>query len=179
VNASGISRRYAKALFELAVEDGRFEEIGRELAMLEGAFSADPELTAALNSAATTHEERMAVAEALIAAIKPSPLVANTLRLLADRRRLGDLPALERTYRDLADAKAGRVRAKVTSAVPLSEEAAARIAAALKAATAANVIVERAVDPAILGGAVAQVGSQVFDGSLRNQFEQLRTQLKA
>ena len=179
MNASGTSRRYAKALFELAVEDGRFEETGAELASLVKAFEADPGFAAVLDNPSTTREDRVAIAEALIATLKPSPMLGNTLRLLADRRRLGDLPSLERTYRQLADEKAGRVRAKVTSAVPLTEEAAARIGAALTAATQRAVVLERVVDPAILGGAVAQVGSQVFDGSIRNQIEQLKTQLKA
>ncbi|MGC4117816.1 MAG: F0F1 ATP synthase subunit delta [Myxococcales bacterium] len=179
MNASGISRRYAKALFELAVEDGKFEEMGRELASLRAAFESDPALVTALANPATTREDRMSVAEALIGALKPSPLLANTLRLLADRRRLADLPALERTYRDLADEKSGRVRAKVTTAVPLAEDVATHLSAALQKATAHTVVVERAVDPAILGGAVAQVGSQVFDGSIRNQIEQLKQQLKA
>jgi F-type H+-transporting ATPase subunit delta len=179
VNASGISRRYAKALFELAVEDGKFEEMGRELAALCSAFESDPNLAVALANPATTREDRTSVAEALISALKPSPLLANTLRLLADRRRLADLPALERTYRGFADEKAGRVRAKVTTAVPLTDEAATHLGAALQQATQRNVIIERAVDPAILGGAVAQVGSQVFDGSIRNQIEQLKQQLKA
>jgi len=179
VNASGISRRYAKALFELAVEEGKFEEMGRELAALRGAFESDPDLAVALANPATTREDRTAVAEALIGALKPSGLLANALRLLADRQRLADLPAVERTYRELADQKAGRVRAKVVTAVPLPEEAAARIAAALQRATERSGVLERAVDPAILGGAVAHVGSQVFDGSIRNQIEQLKQQLKA
>ena len=179
MNASGIARRYAKALFELSVEDGRFEETGRELQALKGALESDPDLVVALSSPLTTREDRLAVAEALIAALQPSPTLGNTLRLLADRRRLADLAAIARTYREFADDKAGRVRARVTSAAPLSEEAATRIGAALTQATQRTVVVERAVDPALLGGAVAQVGSQVFDGSIRNQLEQLKQQLKA
>jgi F-type H+-transporting ATPase subunit delta len=179
VNASGIARRYAKALFELAVEDGGFEQTGRELVALRSAFESDPSLVVALSSPLTTREDRLGVAEALVAAIRPGPTLANTLRLLADRRRLADLPAIERTYRELADEKAGRVRARLVSAAPLSEETAALIGAALAQATQRTVVVERAVDPALLGGAVAQVGSQVFDGSIRNQIEQLKQQLKA
>lgn len=179
MNPSSIARRYAKALFELAVEDGRFEETGRELAALSRAVEADEALSVALRSPSTTREDRMAVAEAMAAAIKATPTLANALRLLAERRRLADLPLLERVYRDLADEKAGRVRARVTSAVPLSEEAVQQLSAAIAKATARTLVVERVVDKAILGGAVAQVGSQVFDGSLRNQFEQLKQQLKA
>lgn len=179
MNASGIARRYAKALFELAVEEGKFEEVGRELAALRAAFESDPDLGTALANPAASREDRKAFAEALIGALKPSPMLANMLRLMADRRRLADLPALERTYRELADQKASRVRARVTTAVPVTEEVASHLVAALQKVTRGNVIIERAVDPAILGGAVAQVGSQVFDGSLRNQIEQLKQQLKA
>ena len=179
MNPSSVARRYAKALFELAVEDGRFEETGEELSAASRALEADPAIIEALRSPSTTREERRAVAEALIGAIKASPTLSNSLRLLADRGRLADLPYLGRIYRDLADEKAGRVRAKVTSAVPLTPEAAAKLTAVLSKTTAKNVIVEHAVDPAILGGAVAKVGSQVFDGSLRNQTSQLRQQLKA
>ena len=179
VNASSISRRYAKALFELAVEDGRFEETGRELAAIKSAIEADPGLGVALRSPSTTREDRQAVAAALISAIRPSPTLASALRLLADRRRLADLPAIENTYRDLADQKAGRVRARLVSAAPLTDEAARRIGAALEKATSSTLIVERTVDPALLGGAVAHLGSHVYDGSLRNQIEQLKAQLKA
>jgi F-type H+-transporting ATPase subunit delta len=178
VNPSSIARRYAKALFELAVEENRFEETGRELKVLSAALEADPELMAALASP-TSREERLSAAEVLVATLKPGPSLANGLRLLAERRRLPDLCAIERVYRDLADERTGRVRARVVSAVPLAEDAVQRIGAALALATRRNVVVERAVDPSILGGAVAQVGSHVFDGSLKNQIQQLKQQLKA
>ncbi|MBI5549622.1 MAG: F0F1 ATP synthase subunit delta [Deltaproteobacteria bacterium] len=179
MNPSSIARRYAKALFELAAEDGLLEQTGQELAALRQALEADPQLEVALRSPSTTREERTGVAEALVKGLKPGPTLANMLRLLAERGRLADLPAIERVYRDLADERAGRVRARVVSAVPLSEEMAGQMVAALTGATGKNVVVERAVDPSILGGAVAQVGSQVFDGSIRNQIAQLKQQLKA
>jgi F-type H+-transporting ATPase subunit delta len=179
VNPSSIARRYARALFELAVEDGQFEAIGRELATIREALESDPDMLAALHSPSTTREERAAVAEALIRALKSGPTLANSLRLLADRRRLTELPAIERVYRDLADDKAGRVRAQVVSAVPLTEDAAGKLVAALSKATRRNVVVERSVNASILGGAVAKVGSQVFDGSIKSQLAQLKEQLKA
>ena len=67
---------------------------------------------------------------------------------------------------------------RVTSAVPLSPEEAKRIADGLATATKAEVIVETGVDPALLGGVVAQVGSTVYDGSVRSQLEELRRAMK-
>lgn len=179
MNSSGIARRYAKALFDLAVEEGRFEEIGQELASVSAAFKADPNLIAALRSPSTTREERLAVASALADAVRARPILANTLKLLADRARLAELSDVERVYRELADDRSGRLRAKVVSAIPLSDEAAARLGMALSKATRRNVVVERSVDANILGGVIAQVGSEVFDGSIRNQISQLKQQLKA
>jgi len=178
VNPSSIARRYARALFDLAVEEGRFEETGKELAAIRAGLESDPTLDAALRSP-STREQRQGLAEALIAALKPSVSLANTLRLLADRGRLAELPTIEAVYRTFADEKAGRVRARVTSAVVLTDDAAAKLRVALSAATKREVVLERAVDPAILGGVVAQVGSQLFDGSIKNQLSQLKRQLKA
>jgi F-type H+-transporting ATPase subunit delta len=110
-------------------------------------------------------------------ALDPAP--TNLLALLADRNRLGHLSALVNHFRDLADAHLGRIRAKVTSAVPLGEEAAQAIALRLAVGAGARVLLDRAVDPALLGGVVAQVGDLVFDGSLRSQLEALRRDLDA
>ncbi len=178
MNPSSIARRYARALFDLAVEEGRVEETGKELAALRAGVESDPDVSAGL-AAPSSRGDRQALVEGLVAALGPSPLVANTLRLLGERGRLPDLPALEGVYRTFADEKAGRVRARVTSAVPLAPEALARLRTALGAATRSEVVLEQAVDRALLGGVVAQVGSQVFDGSIQNQLSQLKRQLKA
>jgi F-type H+-transporting ATPase subunit delta len=82
------------------------------------------------------------------------------------------------TFHDLADQHLGRLRARVTSAVKLDDGAAQAIADKLSRATQAEVLLDRVVDPAILGGVVAQVGRFVYDGSVRTQLEDLRKQLK-
>jgi len=179
VSPSNIARRYAKALFELASEEGKLDETGAQLEAACAALQSDAALLVALKSPSTTHEDRLAVAEALARELKAGTMLANALRLLADRKRLADLPAMTGVFRTLADERAGRVRARVTSAVPLSDEAAAKLGAALSKATRRNVVLERFVDKAILGGVVTQVGSQVFDGSILNQLAQLKRQLKA
>jgi F-type H+-transporting ATPase subunit delta len=103
---------------------------------------------------------------------------ANLLFLLGDRNRLAALRDVVAAFGELADLELGRLRARVTSAVPLDDASAAAIGERLSASTKKQVIVERAVDPAILGGVVAQVGSLVYDGSLRSQLEDLRKSLK-
>jgi F-type H+-transporting ATPase subunit delta len=173
-----IARRYAKALFSLASEGGRVEGWNDALQTLKKAVEGSPDLRDVLSNPVYAKEQRRAIVAQLASALELDPEPTSLLYLLADRNRLAYLGALVDTFRDLADAHLGRVRARVTSAVPLETAAAQAIADKLVSNAKATVVVERAVDPALLGGVVAQVGSDVFDGSLRTQLEDLRKLLK-
>ena len=173
-----IARRYAKALFSLAVEKGRVEAWNDALFALGKAVEASADLRDVLSNPAYDREARRAIVAKLAEAMKLEAEPANLLYLLGDRNRLDALAAIVGAFRELADLELGRLRAKVTSAVPLADLEVSAIAEKLSASTKKQVIVERAVDPAILGGVVAQVGSLVYDGSLRTQLEDLRTSLK-
>jgi F-type H+-transporting ATPase subunit delta len=173
-----IARRYAKALFGLAVETGRVEAWAKSLESLREAVLASPDLRDVLSNPVYSKEQRRAIVEKLAAALALDAEPANLLFLLGDRNRLGYLARIVETFRDLADQHLGRLRAKVTSAVKLDDAAARAIADELSRQHKAQILLERAVDPAILGGVVAQVGSLVYDGSVRTQLEDLRAQLK-
>ena len=173
-----IARRYAKALFSLADEQGQVEQWSSGLEALGRALASSPELRETLSSPVFEKDQRRGVVGALAASLGFPDTVRNFLLLLADRDRLGYLAAIVTNFRDLADARLGRVRAKVTSAVPLGPEETKRIAEKLAQAEKAQVIVETAVDAALLGGVVAQVGSMVYDGSVRSQLEELRRTMK-
>ncbi len=173
-----IARRYAKALFALASDGGRVDAWSDALQTLKAAVEGSPDLRDVLSNPVYSKEQRRAIVEQLASALKLDPEPTNLLYLLAERNRLGHLAAVVDTFRDLADAHLGRVRARVTSAIPLDPAAAAAIAEKLAGVTNAKVIVDRAVEPALLGGVVAQVGSVVYDGSLRTQLEDLRRSLK-
>ena len=173
-----IARRYAKALFSLADEQGQVEQWSTSLDALGRALASSPELRATLESPLFEKEQRRGVVASLGKAIGLAETPSSFLLLLADRARLAYLPAIIQNFRDLADERLGRVRAKVTSAVPLSPEEAKRIAEKLAQGRKTQVIVETAVDAALLGGVVAQVGSLVYDGSVRSQLEELRRSMK-
>lgn len=176
---ASIARRYGKALFELAEEEGRFEEIGDTLSSLSQAIRDNAELEALLCDPVGSRDAMLAVVEALGTGLELDPLLQNLLRLMAGRRRLHALADVASVYAELADRKVGRVRARVTSATELPEEILKQIRTGLERATAKQVVADRAVDPRILGGVVAQIGSTVFDGSLKAQLEDLGKQLKA
>ena len=173
-----IARRYAKALFGLAVEQGKVEAWSQSLSSLKQAVEASPELREVLVNPIYSKDQRRAIGAKLSAALHLDPEPANLLYLLGDRNRLGYLGGVADVFGELSDEKLGRVRAHVTSAVPLDAASAQAIAEKLAHATKAQVILDRGVDPALLGGVVAQVGSFTYDGSVRSQLEQLRRTLK-
>jgi F-type H+-transporting ATPase subunit delta len=178
MNTGSIARRYAKALFSLALEKGRAEPWSNSLQGLKAAVEGSPDLRDVLANPVYSREQRRAIVEKLAHALSLDEEPASLLFLLGDRNRLAYLSGVVDTFRDYADQHLGRLRARVTSAVRLDDGAAQAIADELSKKTKAKVLLDRVVDPGILGGVVAQVGSLVYDGSVRTQLEDLRKQLK-
>jgi F-type H+-transporting ATPase subunit delta len=175
VNVS-IARRYARALLESSGADA--DKVLASLQEFVLALQGSTELTDVVNNPAYSRAQRLAVVEGLINGSALQPVLANTIRLLNDRNRLGQLGDVARVYAGLVDAKLGRVRGRITSATPLSESQLKGIAASLEKITQRQVLLDAKVDRAVLGGITAQVGSFVYDGSLRNELETLARDLK-
>jgi len=171
------TRRYAKALFALAQEEGRVDGVRQELERMQGLLEEHVELHDVLFQPLHPSEQRRAVLMGVAERLASSPLLRHFYEFLIDRRRLVDLDAIAREYDRLADAEAGVTQARVRSAAPLREEQLARLRAALSTHVGRDVSLEVEVDPELIGGVVAQVGDLVFDGSLRTQLAQLRASL--
>jgi F-type H+-transporting ATPase subunit delta len=174
---AGAARRYAKALFSLARDDGRVAEVRGELARLGALFAESAELRSVLLQPLYPGSERRAVLRAICERLGASQLFRNFQAFLVDQRRLVDWAAIEEEYARLADAEAGLRKARVRTASPLSSAQRERLERALERRTGGRIELEIEVDPALVGGAVAQVGDTVFDGSLRTQLQQLRASL--
>lgn len=172
-----VARRYARALFGIGVDTGKFEALGQEIGDLATLWSASAELRQALENPVFRPDEKRKVLEQILPRVAPTTEVRRLALLLLERRRIMLLPAIARAYRDMADAHTGRVRARVTSAETLTPAAVDRVRRALEERTGKKVIVETAVDPSLIGGVVAQVGDLVLDGSVRTQLADLRSKL--
>ncbi|MCP3139999.1 ATP synthase F1 subunit delta [Pyxidicoccus xibeiensis] len=179
VNVS-IARRYARALLDVASEAGRIDAVAEQLTAFASIFAKNPELTDVLLNPIYSRTQRRQVVEGVMKALPGGvePLLDSTLHLLVDRNRLNYLPDIARLFGDMADARAGRVRGHVTSAAKLPADTLATLQHTLQQLTQRNVILETRVDPSILGGVSAQVGSLLYDGSLRTQLEEMRRALK-
>jgi F-type H+-transporting ATPase subunit delta len=138
------------------------------------------ELRAVFDTPLVGPRKKRAMVDALIAAAPDiGGEVGRLLELLADRDRLMVLGDIARAYTERVMAADRMVAAEVTTAVPIGQERRAALAQALGKATGQTVTISTQVDPEILGGVVARVGSLVFDGSVARQIERLRRRLLA
>lgn len=169
-----VSRRYAKALLQIAQEVNSVDRYGNDLekfwdvARLENGLLAN-----ALANPVFTKPERKLVLERVLPGMNLDNTVCNFLRLLLDKNRMDGMEGIVREYRAFADIEANRVRATVTTSAPLDAAAREQVLRALEISTGKSVVLDARVDPTLLGGMVAQVGSRVFDASLRSRLERL------
>jgi F-type H+-transporting ATPase subunit delta len=175
---AAIARRYARALLEIAAESNSVDAFGEQLQALAAALHQSAELQTLLVNPVFSRELRHQAFDALVGPLGLSPSVANLVRLLIDRDRASEFDQITRIYRELSDERAGRARAQVQAATPLSAEQVHELERVLSKAISKTVTVEAKVDPGLLGGAVAQVGSFLFDGSIKGQLRELRRELK-
>jgi len=170
--------RYARAILDVAIkEKANLEQIEQELAGFAALLDAQPQLKKVLlNPAVPVPRKRAAVVD-LMKLAHASPTVSKLLVLLAERDRLVLMPDLADAFRSrLADYR-GIVRAEVTSATPLAAERVQQIQKSLADVTGRSVTLQTRVDPAIVGGLVAKVGSVVYDASVTRQLEKLKERL--
>jgi F-type H+-transporting ATPase subunit delta len=177
VHGSAAARRYARALFSIASDEGAVEPVRSELARLAGLLDENADLRHALFRPLHPVNERRAVLRRLCERLGLSASVRSFLSFLIDQRRLVDFAAIRREYERLADEAAGRLRAEVVAASELPPAQRERLRSALARHTGRDVELAVTVDPALIGGAIAKVGGLVFDGSLRTQLAQLRDTL--
>jgi F-type H+-transporting ATPase subunit delta len=169
--------RYAKALFSIAREAGTAEALVHELEQFAAELRGSRELETVLLRPWIKPAERLAVAVEVAKRAGCSPLVQKTIGLVAARGRMDHLPELVEAYRALVDGEAGRVRAAVRAAVAFTEDEKKLLAARLGHALGKQVIIKETVDPSLLGGFIAQVGSLILDGSLDGQLARVRERL--
>ena len=170
--------RYARALFEVALaEKADLEGVEQELAGYHDLFERQPNLKKVLlNPAVPVLRKRAAMTELTVSA-KTSPIVAKLLVLLAERDRLVLLPDLLISFHERSLSYRKIVRAEVTTATPLATGQAEAIGQWLTKATGRTVTLQARVDPAILGGLVARVGSTVYDASVIRQLQKMKDRL--
>jgi F-type H+-transporting ATPase subunit delta len=168
-----LARRYARALFGLARENGAVAAAGEELTLAASTFG-EPELASVVSDPAIAAAARRAIVGRVVERLGVSPTVGNLIRLLADRDRLGLLSDVARAYESFVDRELGRARVTIRSAAALGDEQRTELEALARRLTGSReVVASVAVDPSLLGGVVLDVGGTVYDGSVKTQLERL------
>lgn len=171
--------RYARALFDVVLEQSDIAQVERDLTAVVAAIDENPELGQVLTNPGVPDSARRNIIGAVAARLDAAPPVAKLLALLADRRRLDLLADVAWVYRDRLLAHQNIVEATVVTALPLSPETTSAVQSGLAEATGKHVEMKVTVDPSLLGGVVARVGSTVYDGSVRTQLKKMRDRLVA
>ena len=170
--------RYAFALFELARENRSIDAVEASLGNVRDAMAQSDDLRALTASPIV---QRGAAVKAILGTadqLGVDPTTRNFLGVLAENRRLGQLPAIVRAFRTLASRFRGETNAEVTSAHPLTDDQVTELRQQLRQRVGREVSVDLAVDPQLLGGLVVRIGSQMIDSSIRTRLNALASAMK-
>jgi F-type H+-transporting ATPase subunit delta len=176
--ASGLAKRYATALFELAENDRALIDLETDVGRFSTMHEQSDDLQRFIKSPVFSADDQVRAIASVLDRAEIKGLVANFIKVVAGNRRLFVLPEIITEFRRLIAAHRGEASAEVTSAEPLSDKHVADIKAALKAALGKDVALEATVDPTLLGGLVVKVGSRMIDGSLRTKLNSLKLAMK-
>ena len=176
--STGIAARYATAVFELAKEEGKIAEIEADLSALSAAMTESADFSALISSPIYSRDAQGAAISAIAAKMGVSATMANTLSLMASKRRLFVLPQLVQSLRNMIAEDKGEVTADVVSAKALTKAQSEKLAQSLKATTGKDVTINATVDEALIGGLIVKVGSKMIDTSIRSKLNSLQNAMK-
>ncbi len=172
-----VAGTYGEALYEAASEAGALSAVATELDGFRELLAGSEELEAALADPEVEVQAKKGVVEQLT--VDAHPLVANFLRVLLDRGRLGELASIAEAFGARVAAAEGRIAVHAVTAVPLPDDLRQRIVDRVRDETGRNVDLTEGVDSDIIGGLVLSAGSVVMDASVRGRLRDLRSTLAA
>ena len=172
-----LARRYAKALIDLAQGEGVVAEVGEDLANIAVLFSENHDLINVFSDPTVSTKVKGEVLESVLEKSHIQELTFKFLRVLLEKHRILGMGEISQAYMEYADGLA-RIRARVVTAIPLDKDEEDGVRTALTRMSGKEVVVELEVDESLLGGMVAYMGGQVYDGSLSNQLHQVKESLR-
>lgn len=175
---ASLGGRYASALFELARDASSIDQVEASLSTVRDALAQSDDFRALTTSPVVSRGDAARAVLASAASLGVDATTRSFLGVLAENRRLGQLPQIIRAFRQLASRHRGEMSAEVTSAHPLSEDQVGELKQQLRQRVGREVAVELAVDPALLGGLIVRIGSQMIDSSIRTRLNALGSAMK-
>lgn len=177
-DVSGVAQRYATAVFELARDEGNLGTLENDVATLDQALVDSADLRHLIESPIYSREATRDAIGGVAEKMGLSTATANTLRLMATKRRLGALPGVLAGLKDMIAEEKGEVSADVRSATPLTDDQRTKLAETLKAQVGRDVKMNVAVDESLIGGLVVKLGSRMIDTSIATKLARLRNSMR-
>lgn len=175
---SGVAGRYATALFEIANEASTLAAVEADLSALEAALAESADLRDLISSPIYTREQQAAVMADISKTMEIGSEVANTVALMATKRRLFVLPEVIAGVKALAADARGEISADVTAATTLTEAQQESLAKALSKSAGKDVTINMAVDESLIGGLIVKMGSKMIDTSVASKLANLQNAMK-
>ena len=177
-SVSGVSGRYATALFELARDEKSIDAVKAELDKFDAMLNESADLKRLVRSPVFAADVQMKALSAVLDKSDISGISANFLKVLTANRRLFAVADVIRAFRALVARFKGEASAEVTVAEQLSDKNLDSLTAALKAISGKDVTLNVKVDPSIIGGLVVKLGSRMVDSSLRTKLNSIKHAMK-
>jgi F-type H+-transporting ATPase subunit delta len=177
-SVSGVSGRYATALFELARDERCIDTVKADLENFEAMLADNPDLMRLVRSPVFSAEEQLRALTAVLGQTGISGVSANFLKVLTANRRLFAVADVIRSFTALVAKFKGEATADVTVAESLSDRNLDTLKTALKSVTGKDVTLNVKVDPSIIGGLVVKLGSRMVDSSLRTKLNSIKHAMK-
>jgi F-type H+-transporting ATPase subunit delta len=172
-----VARRYATALADVVMARGEAREVQEELSAWERMMQGNAQLTEVFSNPTVPYEQKQKVLATLIARTRVRPTTANFLQVLLRNQRLAELAEVNKSFAQVLDERAGVVSAEVTTARPVAEASQEALRAKLASMTGKKVRLSFATDEELIGGIVTRIGSTIYDGSVRNQLQQVKEKM--
>ncbi|SFT61571.1 F-type H+-transporting ATPase subunit delta [Selenomonas sp. GACV-9] len=173
-----LARKYSRAIFEIAQEEDKLVEYGKELADVRTGLDSVPEAAAFLSNPQVETKAKKEILGKMFEG-ELSANVYNFLMLLIDKRRIALLSAIEDEYRALSNEARGILIADVTTAEPASSAQQESIKTKLAQVTGKKVELRLHENKDIIGGVIVKIGDRRIDGSVAGRLETLRKELLA
>ncbi len=174
----GFAARYASALYALAFEEKKLDQVVDEIAALGRLIAESTDLRRFIGNPLTDAATAAPVIKSILVEQSFSELVQNFVAVVITNRRLRDLPVLVSGFAAYVARKRGEIVADVASAHALTDVQRTQLRARLTESGYSNARLIETVDPALLGGMVLKIGSRIYDTSLRSRLQRLNHSLK-
>jgi F-type H+-transporting ATPase subunit delta len=172
-----IARRYATALADVVTLSGETENVRGELKAWEELISGNPDLQSAFRNPSIQHASKERILDSLLAKVKPSKTTSNFLRVLLRNSRLTELREINEKFDAVLEERSGSVVAEVKTARELSVAQTNELKTNLERLTGKQVKLNYSIDPSLIGGVVTQIGSTIYDSSVKTQLQNLKEEL--